>query len=71
MMARRPDWASWQNTTCSCPAWLAALSAERGGLPGVPGSVGHPRIPSWAADRSLREVREHVCHGGYPFQLGS
>jgi hypothetical protein len=22
MIARSPDWLSWQKTTCSCPAWL-------------------------------------------------
>jgi hypothetical protein len=27
MMARRPLCVSWQKTTCSCPDWLAGLTA--------------------------------------------
>src|SRR6266568_1895839 len=37
MIARSPVWTSWQNTTCSCPAWVRASDGvgTPGGSPGA------------------------------------
>src|SRR5437763_14497286 len=63
MIARRPEWTSWQNTTCSWPVWLAAAGAvgEGAGTPwGWPGTLPEGRLANMFVTEAPAVVTELV-----------